>query len=130
MSGGHIAPSAEPLNPYLTPSPQAVDRGEMIGLDPAFLSLPTLRGLGHPESPMKAVRVHCVRCCGGSYAEANKCTATSCALWAYRMGRNPFHAKSKTRFQTPSKMKPATAATVRASNLKTSNSDEGVLSNE
>lgn len=72
---------------------------------------------------MRAIRAHCVECCGGSYAEANKCTATGCTLWPYRMGKNPFHAKAKTR-------KPATAATVRALNPKTSNAILGGLSDE
>lgn len=67
----------------------------MIGSNPAFLSAADLQGLGQPQSPNKAIRAHCVTCSGGSYAEANKCTATGCSLWAFRMGRNPFHASAK-----------------------------------
>ena len=123
MSDGKFEPSANTENPYFTLSPKAADRGEIIGTNPAFLSVETLKDLGHPTAPMRAIRAHCVECCGGSYAEANKCTATGCTLWPYRMGKNPFHAKAKTR-------KPATAATVRALNPKTSNAILGGLSDE
>jgi len=123
MSGPDMPPQRGGEISYLIPSPHAADRGEKIGSNPAYLSVETLRGLGHPETPMKAVRAHCVECCGGSYAEANKCTATGCALWPYRMGRNPFHARAKTR-------KPATAVTVQASNPTASNAILGGLSDE
>ena len=123
MSGPDMTAQRNAANPYLIPSRHAADRGEKIGSNPAFLSVETLRGLGHPEKPMKAIRAHCVGCSGGSYAEANKCTATGCALWPYRMGRNPFHARAKTR-------KPATARTVQASNPTASNAILGGLSDE
>lgn len=123
MSGPDFTPQRNVEKTYLTTSPHAADRGEMIGINPSFLSVETLQGLGHPEKPMKAIRTHCVGCCGGSYAEANKCTATGCPLWPYRMGRNPFHARSKIR-------KPATAATVQASNPTASNVTLGGLLDE
>lgn len=123
MMGANSIVSVAMDNPYVTPSLKSADRGENIGLDPAFLSVETLKALGHPLAPLKAIRAHCVQCGGGSYSEANKCTATSCPLWPYRMGRNPFHAKAKKR-------KPATAATARASNPKTSNAILGGLSDE
>jgi len=28
-------------------------------------------------------------------AEARKCTATTCPLWPFRMGRNPFRGRAK-----------------------------------
>lgn len=108
---------------YLEPSLHAADKGEKVGIKPSFLSKDDLRGLGHPTRPMKAIRAHCVDCSGGSYAEANKCTATACPLWAFRMGVNPFHARAKVK-------KPATAATVQTSNPKTSNAILGGLSDE
>ena len=123
MNGPDMTPHRGAANPYLIASPHVADRGEKIGSNPAFLSVETLRGLGQPETPMKAVRAHCVGCCGGSYAEANKCTAIACPLWPYRMGRNPFHARSKTR-------KPATAVTVQASIPTASNVILGGLSDE
>lgn len=124
MSGGQKVSTENSLNPYLIASPQIVDRGERIGSNPAYLSVETLRGLGHPETPMKAIRAHCVAC-GGSYAEANKCTATGCPLWAFRMGRNPFHARSKLRMDASGNEKPAAAATAQVSDSKNADSYVG-----
>lgn len=35
----------------------------------------------------KAIRLKCLDCCAGSFSEVRQCTATKCALWRYRMGR-------------------------------------------
>ncbi|MBQ3467299.1 MAG: hypothetical protein IJH21_03130 [Oscillospiraceae bacterium] len=40
-------------------------------------------------TPLKAIRAHCVDCCGGSWKEARLCPASSCPLYPYRMGHNP-----------------------------------------
>lgn len=45
----------------------------------------------------KAIRLKCLDCCCGSYAEVRQCSATNCPLYRYRMGReepaeNPAHA--------------------------------------
>lgn len=39
-------------------------------------------------SPLKAIRLKCLDCCGSSY-EVKLCTMTSCALYAFREGHNP-----------------------------------------
>jgi len=52
-------------------------------LDPAVLNLP---------GPLTAIRAKCLDCSAGSPSEVRKCTATSCALWPYRMGTNPRRA--------------------------------------
>jgi len=57
--------------------------------------LSDLRVLGHPESPIRAIRAKCVDCCGGYAAEVRKCTAIDCPLWPFRMGVNPFHGKAE-----------------------------------
>jgi hypothetical protein len=54
------------------------------------------RLLGHPQSPLKAIRAKCVDCSGGSVAEARRCAITHCVLWAFRMGHNPFYGKSQS----------------------------------
>ena len=36
--------------------------------------------------PSKAIRAHCLECCGWNAAEVARCTATECHLWPYRMG--------------------------------------------
>jgi hypothetical protein len=44
--------------------------------------------LSHP-TPLKAARLHCLECCGGSANEVRLCPAASCALWPFRFGRRP-----------------------------------------
>jgi hypothetical protein len=65
--------------------------GSTEGADPRRLSTEALGAAGHAKRPLlKAIRAKCVDCSGGSEAEARRCTAQSCALWPYRMGKNPF----------------------------------------
>ena len=45
-------------------------------------------------SVMDAIRRKCLDCCGFQQAEVAACPITRCALWPYRMGRNPFHGAS------------------------------------
>lgn len=40
-------------------------------------------------TPIKAIRAHCIECCGGSKKEARLCPAAECPLHPYRMGRRP-----------------------------------------
>jgi hypothetical protein len=40
-------------------------------------------------TPLKALRAHCVECCNGNFAEVRACSATSCPLWLFRLGRRP-----------------------------------------
>ena len=127
MTPSKNKPTQRPENPYLEPSPHSCDRGEKIGIDPVFLSKRDLKGLGHPTSPLKAIRANCVACNGDSYAEANKCTATGCQLWPYRMGRNPFHAKAKRKLSKPRKDETRKAATVRVSDSKNQTWQNGSL---
>lgn len=78
---------------FLVPSPISDDRGELIGRIPHEISLDDLRQLGSPESPIKAIRAKCLDCSGANAAEVRKCVAVNCALWPFRMGRNPFWGK-------------------------------------
>lgn len=41
-------------------------------------------------NPVKAIREKCLDCCCGSSAEVNLCTITDCALYAFRLGKNPY----------------------------------------
>ncbi|WP_225767257.1 hypothetical protein [Inquilinus sp. Marseille-Q2685] len=84
-------PSQDRTSPLLMPSPYAIDGGELIGADPRTLDPVSMSQDGRPTSPMKAIRAHCLGCSGGDASEARKCTATGCALWPFRMGRNPFY---------------------------------------
>src|SRR3546814_18292689 len=62
------------------PSPYEADGGENIGKLPRALSKPELKALGHPESPIKAIRAKCLDCDGQQHSEVRKCTATGCPL--------------------------------------------------
>lgn len=80
---------------YLKVSPYENDAGNLIGKQPSEISKEDLQALGHPESPIKAIRAKCVDCSGGIESEARKCVQHSCPLWPMRMGRNPFHARAR-----------------------------------
>lgn len=84
------------MNPdlYLETSPVVSDGGKKVGKLPASIELRDLRDLGHPVSPIRSIRAKCLDCSGGSDAEVRKCTAIGCALWPFRMGSNPFHARA------------------------------------
>lgn len=40
-------------------------------------------------TPMKAIRAKCLDCCSGSANEVRLCTCTDCALYDFRLGKNP-----------------------------------------
>lgn len=82
------------LDHYLEPSPILADGGEKVGKLPDSIELRRLRDLGHPESPIKAIRAKCIDCSGGVAVEARKCVAIKCQLWPFRMGVNPFHGRA------------------------------------
>lgn len=44
-------------------------------------------------NPVKAIRLKCLDCSGGSSAEVEKCDLKKCALWPFRFGKNPFRTK-------------------------------------
>lgn len=78
---------------YLEANPNTSSRGYLVGKLPRKIKTGDLRALGHPVSPIKAIRAKCLDCCGDNMAEARKCTATGCPLWPMRMGTNPFYGK-------------------------------------
>ena len=41
---------------------------------------------GKRFTPLKAIRAHCLWCCGDSHKEVNLCLDYDCPLWPYRMG--------------------------------------------
>lgn len=78
---------------YLEQSAATADAGAQVGKLPGFLSLHDLRGLGRPESPIKAIRAKCLDCSGGVPSEVRKCVVVRCPLWPFRMGVSPFHGR-------------------------------------
>lgn len=41
-------------------------------------------------NPVKAIRAKCLDCCCGSPYEVERCTVERCALYPFRMGKNPY----------------------------------------
>jgi hypothetical protein len=74
---------------------EQTSNGETRGLDPRDMPLALLNRIGHKKTPLlKAIREKCIDCSGGSPHEARSCTAVDCALWPFRMGKNPFSERS------------------------------------
>ena len=44
-------------------------------------------------NPVKAIRAFCIDCCGGSANEVKLCTSPKCALYPFRLGKNPYRTK-------------------------------------
>ena len=40
-------------------------------------------------TPLKAIRLRCLDCCGYQVKEVRMCPCKDCALWPFRFGRNP-----------------------------------------
>jgi hypothetical protein len=40
-------------------------------------------------TPLKTIRKFCIECSCGSASEVKKCIITNCALYNFRMGKNP-----------------------------------------
>ncbi len=79
---------------YLKIGNQTTDEGELVGMTPSEVNLQDLEALGHPKSLTKAIRAKCLDCAFNE-AEVRKCVQYSCPLWPFRMGKNPFHKRSK-----------------------------------
>lgn len=45
-------------------------------------------------SAIKAIKIHCKDCSGGSTFEVKNCIIIDCVLWPFRLGKNP-NRKSK-----------------------------------
>ena len=55
------------------------------------MSTDELRALGHAKMPiLKAIREKCLDCSGGSRAEVKDCLVPKCALYPFRLGKNPW----------------------------------------
>ena len=68
--------------------------GHPAGKNPRELSENDFASLGHSKTRiLKVIRTKCLDCCGNMPSEVRRCVSTSCALWPYRMGWNPFYGK-------------------------------------
>lgn len=59
------------------------------------------------QNPVKAIRAKCLDCCCDSVIEVKLCTITSCALYPFRFGSNPYRQKREV---TPERMAALQAA--------------------
>lgn len=50
-------------------------------------------------NPVKAIREFCIDCCGGSRETVKNCPSANCALYPFRMGKNPFRKREMTEEQ-------------------------------
>ena len=67
--------------------------GHEVGSDPREMTREELAALGHePMNALKALRLRCVDCSGGSTAEVRQCEFKQCPSWPFRMGTNPWRA--------------------------------------
>jgi len=51
------------------------------------------------KSPIKAIRAKCLDCCCGQKEEVKLCPATSCPLYPFRLGKNPFRKREMSEEQ-------------------------------
>lgn len=45
------------------------------------------------KNPVKAIRAKCIDCSGNQINEVRLCTVKGCALYPFRMGKNPYRTK-------------------------------------
>ena len=54
-----------------------------------------LASLGHRKrNPLKVIRSFCLQCMGGAAVEVKRCTSPGCALYVYRLGRDPYSRRT------------------------------------
>lgn len=68
--------------------------GHLVGKTPENVDIFSMKAAGHTNDPLaKIIRKKCLECCGFQASEVRKCVSyNTCALWPYRMGKNPFQA--------------------------------------
>src|SRR5690554_4799895 len=68
--------------------------------EPCEITRNDLAALGHePMSPLKALRLRCIDCSGGSAAEVRLCTVMRCPAWPFRMGKNPWRTPASNKLR-------------------------------
>ena len=74
-----------------------IDEIDEVGEDEenAELDLNESENGGVITSRAKAIRAKCLDCCCGQYKEVKHCPATTCPLYPFRLGKDPFR-KART----------------------------------
>ena len=88
-------------------------RGPEVGRDPRLMTAEELVALGHRAmSPLKALRLRCIDCYGGSLKSVRDCTSTDCPSWPFRLGHSPWRKElSQERREQLRRLGAETAAT-------------------
>ena len=88
-------------------------RGPEVGRDPCQMNAEELVALGHtPMSPLKALRLRCIDCYGGSLKSVRGCASTDCPSWPFRLGHSPWRKElSQERKEQLRRLGAETAAT-------------------
>ena len=70
-----------------------VEDNQATGKNPLLSDVSEIKRAGHKNIPLaKVIRKKCLECCCFQPGEVRKCHITDCALWPYRMSKNPFHS--------------------------------------
>jgi hypothetical protein len=92
--------------------------GQQVGRDPRHMRSDEIAALGHAAmSPLRALRLRCVDCSGGSTTEVRLCTAIACPAWPFRMGKNPWRAPASEARRDRARTTIVTTRARRAKNL-------------
>lgn len=76
----------------------AVERFESkVGRKALPTEITVVRYKHRANTPLKAIRAHCVECMGGSIKEVALCTAVDCALHPMRQGSNQYVTQRRRR---------------------------------
>ena len=68
-----------------------LQNGHDVGRDPRRMTGDELAALGHQRmGPLKALRLRCIDCSGGSDVGVRRCVLVKCPAWPFRMGTNPW----------------------------------------
>lgn len=69
---------------------------EVIEGDEESCKINPLEGFNGDEihNPVKAIRAKCLECSCGAVSEIKKCLITNCALFPFRLGKNPYRAQN------------------------------------
>ena len=82
-----IKSNKNPHDKLLVKNKHGHDQGE----NPLSIDIKLLEDAGHQNIPKsKIIRKTCLNCCGFEVGEVRKCVCTTCPLWPYRMGVDPF----------------------------------------
>lgn len=76
------------------------------------------------QNPVKAIRAKCLDCCCGNAAEVKLCPITECALYPFRLGKNPYRTARKMSEEEKAKCIERLAKSRKAAVLQQENTED------